>query len=147
MLGTVSALSPRMLDLIARKLQRTFHGQIAHPPVADFRAAHPLVVRAILHVYSDLFGLSLAHQHCIAIAAAHSDKGTHCGKHPPKGLWMLPGEREGADSPSARAARSPIVRVTGQSNGQAVGALVTLHLPEHFLNHESVEIVIEPIEF
>jgi hypothetical protein len=103
--------TPSVVDLVSSKLKGTLQCLIAHPPIAEFRTTHPFVIGTVDYENANWLGLSLTHQHGIAVTTAHTDKCSDRCEDTTESLWMFPGERDRSDSTSAQTPSSPVIRV------------------------------------
>src|SRR5579859_301259 len=108
----VRLFPPRMVDLVSRELQSAFHCLVAHPPVTDLRAPHPLVVGTIHHENADRLGFSFAHENRVSVPAPHTNKRTDGSENASKGVRAFPRQGERPDSAGAGAANGAIIWIS-----------------------------------
>src|SRR4029453_8551695 len=87
-LPVVASLTPFVVHFVAGESQRPLHFLIGHPPIA---AVDVLIGTAVLQENSDGFGLILADQRGIDIAAAEANVRADGAEHAPETIRPLPG--------------------------------------------------------
>ena len=144
MLDVVPPFAPRVLDLIAGELERPFHLEIRHPPVA---AVDVLVVAAIFEEDPDGPGLVLADQRGIDIPPAQPHIGANAAEDPLEGVGTLPRRGEGADRPAAGPTNRPVGPALRQFDRPAIFGLLLFDLGQHLFEQEPHVVISQPVVF
>src|SRR5690242_19635515 len=97
----MAAVTPNVLELVARKSECPFHCLICHPPIAGIDIE---IAFAVLQKDTDGFWFKPANKRGVNFTDAHTDISADRAKNTAEFMGALPGSGKGGNRPARSAA-------------------------------------------